>query len=362
MPCSCLILQIISYAGFNFIQELNRYDDRNPSCEGFSSLNGELLSLNLKYSGEGGCELDLISKEKVNDIDEFLIIFDSTQSTGIETSNFVGIGLTDKTYYNKGYNVMNALNTYSLIGNSLSSDRTTLNKNQYFDPKVYKIKNNFDGTYSVLASLGVGDVFIEKSRQTVPKDISLYLVIQISAGGGTGAGNAVSSMTIYNIVRKENAFAICKADQFMQDTNQDEKINTDGTECFDLQTIVLNSEEAIKESYDEKILRLTAELESKNAGLTTDITTLKQQLADQQLSGISQSQIGELYTKLTALQQELSETKSTLNSIQTGNKNVIAIIEQQEFLTKEKIPTYVYIIIGSLIIILIIIILIKIKK
>ena len=138
-----MFVDLLTNLGTEAAEELNRYDDRNPSCEGFSSLNGELLSLNLKYSGEGGCELDLISKEKVNDIDEFLIIFDSTQSTGIETSNFVGIGLTDKTYYNKGYNVMNALNTYSLIGNSLSSDRTTLNKNQYFDPKVYKIKNNF---------------------------------------------------------------------------------------------------------------------------------------------------------------------------------------------------------------------------
>ena len=106
-----------------------------------------------------------------------------------------------------------------------------------------------------MQSLNVGDVFIVKD--TKPIAGSAILRIGVLAGGGCGSGGRGSGyIKIYNIVRKENSFAVCKADEYL---------TTDGTGkqiCKSLSTIVLNSEEAIKESFDEKLARVTADRKS----------------------------------------------------------------------------------------------------
>lgn len=187
---------------------------------------------------------------------------------------------------------------------------------QTFQPAMWKFKNNFDGTWSNLESLGVGDVFIVKDKQQITGNAILDMGVNIESSCGEG-GSGSASLTLYNMVRKENAFAVCKADEYLTTDTTGKQI------CKPLSSIVLNSEEAIKESFDEKIARLTLELEAKNNGLTTDIATLKQQLQQQQGNT-------ELLNKVNVLEEELQATKSALANVQAKDRTVINVIESQE--------------------------------
>jgi hypothetical protein len=296
----------------------------------------------------------------VTGVDEVLIIYDGYVSASCSK------------YQGGGYGSVSASITGSTSGSIEESDSAGCNPNsqlfseKYIAPSIWKFRNNFDGTWSTLQSLNVGDVFIEKTKAPISGD-KQFLSLKVSGGvgacqGSNGPASGSAKLKIYNIVRKENAFAVCKADQFVQDVNKDGKIATDGSECFDLQTIVLNSEESIKESYDEKIARITAELEAKNTGLQAQLDQLKQQLdstdSSTQLTDL-QKQIASLEAQLTtaqdktaiqaqidalrqqqlessnvedriaALEAELKETKDVLASVQAEDKAVINTIENQ---------------------------------
>ena len=265
--------------------------------KGFLVLNAKLGSAGNSGSGNS-CQMR-VTLGDISSIDELLIIFDSTSSAGT----------------NSGSTAFITINQESIFGEGVNS-----NQNQYFEPKVLKIRNNFDGTYSVLKSLNIGDIFIEIKKISTVKPA--YLTFSAYIGSSPSSGGGTASMTIYNIVRKENAFAVCKADEYLT-TDLTGKVI-----CKPLSTIVLNSEEAIKESFDAKLARITAELEAKNIGLTDDITALKQQLAQQQ--SIPQQDNTLLISRISLLEAELKETKLTLANVQEKDKNVIAVVEAQE--------------------------------
>ena len=138
------------------------------------------------------------------------------------------------------------------------------------------------------------------------------------------AGNSKMAATVYNVIQKENSVALCKADQVPYDLNGDDKITLG--ECTDLKTIILNSEEAIKESYDEKFARIQAELEAKNAGLTSQIIDLQKQ---QQSFNTQQ-----LQTQIDSLNAELKTTKSMLDAVIAKDKNVVNTIDNNEQFNK----------------------------
>ena len=306
----------ISFAGFTWDTEVNNHHSTTPtgSCSG-SITGGEIANLQIQVSGSSGgagCEVTATTQTPINAVDEFLIIFDSTQFAGFEMGSSTGFFVTDKIRISTR-DESNMLNNLIGYGDAIGGGKSSFS--QYFAPKLVKLKNNFDGTYSILTSLGVGDVFILKETKALPNK-PLYLALRVNGGGGAGGDKASVSANFYNIVRKENAFAVCKAD---------EVIAPNGT-CQKLANILLASEEAIKESFDAKLIRVTAELEAKNIGLTNDITLLKQQLQASQ----DTTTINMLIQRLNELETELKTAKQQLADVQAKDKTVVNTIILQE--------------------------------
>lgn len=206
------------------------------------------------------------------------------------------------------------------------------NQEQYFAPGIWKFKNNFDGTWSSMKSLGIGDVFLVESTQPI-KGSRTFLTFYVTSGSGCNTdGGGAAKLRIYNIIRKENSLALCKADQVPYDLNNDGKI-TFG-ECSDLKTILLNQEESIEESNKEYLDRITAEQQAKIDGLNGQITTLQKQLEAQAAQSAQTSQTKALQDQISALKDELSETREILTAVQAGDQNVINTIVNQEQFTK----------------------------
>lgn len=345
-PLALINTGVVSFAGYNWDYEVNNHHTPGGSCSGYVS-GDETANLNIEVVGSSagaGCDVYMTTQTPINDVDEFLVIFDSSQFAGFEMGASAGVFITDKTRYDTRdeSQVITQIISYS---DGVSGGKSSFS--QYFTPKLIKLKNNFDGTYSILTSLGVGDVFIVKNTVTIPKDKPLYLGLSVSGGGGAGGSNARSTMTVYNIGRKESAFAVCTANQFIQDVNGDNKIATDGSECFDLKTIVLNNEEFVKESDFAKQQRILEELQAKNEGLTADLNNLKQQLANQQIIQQPSFDDTTLRTQIIQIEQELKDTRLILADVQSGDKQVINTISQEQPIAipvETKISIWVWII------------------
>ena len=295
-PFKLAILSSFEFAGFTW--QDNKPNDACGLNDFSSSVarSGDFVEIKVN----AGAQAQRYIETDITGIDEILIIYEGYGSASAACA-----------YGNSGYEIFstikgttsgsitnaNGANTQCSSGSSSSS--------MTFAPAIWKFKNNFDGTWSTMQSLNVGDIFVVKD--TKPITGNAMLRIGVSAGGGCGSGGSASSyIKIYNIVRKENAFAVCKADEYLTTDTTGKQI------CKPLSTIVLNSEEAIKESFDEKLARVTAELEAKNAGLTADIEVLKQQLAQQQTA----EQITSLQQQIQQLESELA-TASDKTTIQT---------------------------------------------
>ena len=102
----------------------------------------------MKVSVSGGVESPPIRvkvQTDISNIDEVLVIADShiTVSSGF-AANVVG----STSFSIEGSEGGELGSGFSL---SVGSDESTT-KSRYFEPKVFKLKNNFDGTWSVLES------------------------------------------------------------------------------------------------------------------------------------------------------------------------------------------------------------------
>lgn len=312
-----IIGQKIDFAGLEF--EVSSF------CGNFDvKKDGEFLVLTAR-DGEGYIEAD------VSDIDELLVIYDgyveascSGSSGGNANSGIYGYIVGSKSSISSGESV-GTTKCINSIGETAE---------KYVEPGIWKFKNNFDGTWSVMKSIGVGDIFIvENTNEIVGEDGIAKLRLVVSGSSPPPCGDrsdtfSKETLKIYNIVRKEDAFAVCKADEFIQDINQDGKITPD--ECFDLETIVLNSEEAIKESFDEKLERIEQELLAKQASLEQENDELEEQLRQLQDLQASDNEINELLDRILSLEEELKQTNQRLEDVQAGDSNVIGVIEAQE--------------------------------
>lgn len=315
------------FAGFTFTDDGETQSATINNCGYGSSQSdiyrsGEFLVLT---SQANNAPIARSAKADITGIDEILVIYDGSGNAycaqgqgGWFTVSATIIGSASGSISNS-VSVSGSDGGSCAYGDGASASRT-------FPPSLWKFKNNFDGTWSTLTSLGVGDVFVVKNTYKVTGD-KTYLSLAVSSGSSC-QGNSVSAggrgtFRIYNIIIKENSVALCKADQVPYDLNGDGKIMLG--ECTDLKTIILNSEEAIKESYEAKFARLQSELEAKNKGLQIDIAALQQQLAAQQ--GYNDAAIRQ---QLTSLQSELDSTKKMLADVQAKDPTIINLIQKQE--------------------------------
>jgi len=229
-----------------------------------------------------------------------------------------------------------------------ASSRGVTSASASFEPQIFSFKNNFDGTWSSIQSFGIGDVFIKKETMVMTPPIKLRLISEASVGLSDGSASANGISRFYNVVFKENGFAVCKADEVLVEG-----------QCQTLSSILLKNEEAIKESFDEKLARIEAELLAKNQGLTEDLTKLQAQLEQQGITQheidllkvqiailenelktdpnnqLLQNQLDELKSqdlagKIASLQSELDGAKQQLADVQAGDKTVVNVIEANE--------------------------------
>lgn len=259
----------------------------------------------------------------ITNMDEVLVVYDgfssigcNDRSVGVSSSLLVSVkGSTSGALTQSQSHSASSLQCEGRDGGVIPA--------KTYEPSVWKFKNNFDGTWSSLKYLGIGDIYIVSSKTLINGD-KTYLEFEASSSGdcvgvgGSSFGRASSSLKIYNIVIKENSFAVCKVDEFGVDSNNDGKI--DSNECVKTSSLVLNAEEAFQESIDEKFAHLEVEQAQKIAGLEAQIATLQKQ--------------GE---NTVALQAELDEAEARLADIEAKDKNVVAVIEGDEAFEK---PSY----------------------
>ena len=229
-----------------------------------------------------------------------------------------------------------------------ASSRGVTSASASFEPQIFSFKNNFDGTWSSIQSFGIGDVFIKKETMVMSPPIKLRLISEASVGLSDGSASANGISRFYNVVFKENGFAVCKADEVLVEG-----------QCQTLSSILLKNEEAIKESFDEKLARIEAELLAKNQGLTEDLAKMQAQLEQQGITQheidllkvqiailenelktdpnnqLLQNQLDELKSqdlagKIASLQSELDGAKQQLADVQAGDKTVVNVIEDNE--------------------------------
>ena len=309
------IVSPFSFAGLTFTESNKVIEHSSSSGSADVSREGEYLVLKSQHNGIDYAYASISAD--ITQIDELLVIADASIYASAGARSGAGGWLEINLKGSQG-------GLMEIVPFSVGASGET--KSQYFTPKVVKVKNNFDGTWSFLESLNVGDIYVVTKKGVLQGNVNMELKAH-SSGSGENGGASNVQVKIYNIPIKENAFAVCKADQFMQDKNQDGRISTDGTECFDLSTIVLNNEEALQESYDEKLARITMELQAKNDGLAADINLLRQQLTQQQGDAT-------ILNKIALLEAELKETKAILANAQANDKSIVAVVEAQEQFNK----------------------------
>lgn len=289
----------INFAGFTW------------QTSGDVSQGGEFVFLESTRSNQEGQSISEMFTD-ISGIDELLVI---AEGDGYASSGFGANGYTALVV-----NLRGSQSGSIGIGDDVGSDSSeSSTKTKHFDARVYKIKNNFDGTWSTLESLGIGDIFIIKKTEKIVGN-PILAIQAVTSNNGIGSSQSATArvkVKVYNVVVKINAFAVCKADEFWQDKNQDGKPTID--ECFDLATIVLNSEEAIKESFDAKLARIELELLAKNQGLTEELEKLKQ------LQNTTAQQ-----QKLIEIEKELIGTKLLLDELQNRNKELLDLIKNNE--------------------------------
>lgn len=317
-----LSILTIPYGGLSFTDP--GHDDLRLSCNyGYSESDVAVNDGFLIMSIAGSQASQRVIEADVTGQDEFLIIYDAEGR--VDAASDFGVSLS------MSAGIVGSESGTLSQSASISAGRGE-SQSRYFEPGIWKFKNNFDGTWSSLRSIGVGDVFVVEN--TVEINGAPKLRLAVSGGNGCGGFQNTNKarthsysgqLRIYNIIPKENAFAVCKADEFIQDINQDGKITAD--ECFDLNSIVLNREEAVLESDLEKQQRVIDELEQKQSGLETQNTELQEQI---ELLQQQNSDTQSLQAQLEELQSELAATNQQIANVQANDKNVIASIEHDE--------------------------------
>ena len=297
------ILNTFEYAGLTWTDSGSIEQGCNVGgVDSSLSSRGETFSI----SGRGDANsVQRYAETDLKELDEVLIIYEGSASAYSSRDYSAGGAIYATIIGTEGGQVSDSKSASVEKSNSASQDFKT------FPPSIWKFRNNFDGTWSSLQSLGVGDVFIEKGRETIKGVPKLRIGIFAGVGCGNNGAGSASNIKIYNIIGKENSFAICKADQFAQDKNGDGKIQVG--ECVDLDALILQHEEAFQESQSAQFLRLQEEQQAKVDGLTKQVEELLK-----------------LNQDASTLKSELDDAKKRLAAIEAKDGNVIATIEGEE--------------------------------
>ena len=298
---------IIDFAGQSWDTEINNHHFAG-SCSGSVS-GGEIANLQIQVSGSSGgsgCEVTSITQKSINEFDEILVVFDSSQYAGFEMEGNAGIFLTDKTRFSTRdeTDVMNKLLSYS--DNTIGGKSSFSN---FFALKYVGFRNNHDGTYSIMKGSGIGDLSVV-NKIAVP-NAPLFLGMKVGGGGGAGGDRATATMNAYNVIFRVSGFALCKANQYSVDLNKDGKL--DFGECVDISVLELNHREEFEQSVNDRLLKLEQQNTQKIIDLEQQIISLQQQNAD-----------------VTLLKQQLEQTQKILADIQAKDRNVIAAVEANE--------------------------------
>src|SRR3990167_8312398 len=223
----------LSFAGKNWVIE-----QQEISCPFKGSVDykieGEFLVLNSASSGSQsqGCNGPAIitaSTDITND-DEILVLLD-----GYGTASAGGISASGSYDMFAKIADVNGNEIWQSKGISASA-RGPTSTSATFEPQIFAFKNNFDGTWSSIQSFGIGDVFIKKETKAMTPPIRLHLGSVSSVGLADGSASASGFSRFYNVVFKENAFAVCKADEVGIDANNDGRVTSD--ECQQLENIL----------------------------------------------------------------------------------------------------------------------------
>ena len=345
------IFSSISFAGREWNVEVSdaRIQSNGYPCSPGSAsytFEGETLVMSGSASGSQsqGCVGPgrVVATTDITNDDEVMVLFD-----GYGTASAGGSSASGSYSLITSVIDVNGIELSQAKGVAASS-RGVTSASASFEPQIFSFKNNFDGTWSSIQSFGIGDVFIKKETMVMTPPIKLRLISEASVGLSDGSASANGISRFYNVVFKENGFAVCKADEVLVEG-----------QCQTLSSILLKNEEAIKESFDEKLARIEAELLAKNQGLTEDLAKMQAQLEQQGITQheidllkvqiailenelktdpnnqLLQNQLDELKSqdlagKIASLQSELDGAKQQLADVQAGDKTVVNVIEANE--------------------------------
>lgn len=224
----------ITASGINSFGVSNSFND-----EGFLILKAAANSAKAcNTCSINGASATICAETDVKDIDELIVIVSPSG-------------------YAKGTRSAGSGISWSMLGagNSCSTFFTCV---LFDDPKAIKLINNFDGTWDSFISLGIGDIFIRDKTVDNPDD---KLKLCVSGASGEEGGSISGSLTLYNIITKEDEAAICKAD---------EVVNVLG-ECEKLDSILLAHEQSLFEGFDDQIARIEERFQQKIDGLEAEI-------------------------------------------------------------------------------------------
>jgi len=277
--------------------------------DGFVELYSKSASWEVDFGGAGvGCgthgadsSLCMLS-EDISNVDEFLIILGGENRRTINANSFIKVSLKD-------ISTGNEIILFSDDGKSIK-------------PKLLKVVNNFDGTYSLYSSLGVGDVFLKEGDFDVSSfnGISLKLCAVTLAfcrpdNPGRGGGSSESTLIIYNIITKRMEAPVCKADEVLLANGS----------CSNLEGLFLAREEAVLESFEEKLSRVEGRLLARQSSLEQQISDFRKlstlPTKSEKLSFID-SRLAELYSELDKVKSdyisEINSLESRINEIESS--------------------------------------------
>lgn len=192
-----------------------------------------------------------------------------------------------------------------------------------FEPSYWKFKNNFDGTWSSIQSLsGLQDAVLVLGTYPLYGDKQyLNLIIDVGSGCNTRGGSS-ARLQVFNVVKKVNGFALCKADQYINGYDA-----SGNAICQNFTTLKLQFEEALHEALSDYIQRKETDLAAKELYLNQTLNNIQQQILI-----ASQSQQFLLQQQINNLTLQLTETRRILQLVQNKDSQVIQVFRDKELL------------------------------
>lgn len=290
-------------ASGNFVQD-----------SGFLQLSSTASSGEHKGSGMPMVDSDtcIMTQESIADVDEFLIIFDGevtcgTGNMGQNSNSNIHISL---------YNVATKEEKSTIQFGEGCGQNAFINK--IYPPRLVKLMNNFDGTYTTYNTLGVGDIYI-KDKTVDAKSLGNDIRLRIcSYSQASNRASAKSSIKIYNIITKRLETAVCSAQEVM---------TADGG-CQKLDSLLLAHENAIYESVQQQIQRISDRLQARQISIEARISDLENYMS-----------LAEKQEKITWIDNKIIELETQRNNAEFLKSQEIASLQAAFTATEEALES-----------------------